>query len=489
MDEQAATPVADEALFQQSLAELRSPKPVQITSLVLTLLMMVFVVGLFMNLRSMTSVLLLCAAVVIHEAGHALGMRAFGFRDIQMFFIPFFGAAVSGRERGTAAWKEAVVSLLGPIPGLLLGVLLLVWVARQPVVTKLPFEFIGALLWINAFNLLPFGFLDGGQFIERVLFSRHPVLEVASRVVGYLVLGLVAIQGGMHLLGLFIGFSLLGLPARWRLLRAAASLRRQRPSLESDPERISEADARALFLAARGALSAPANERPSALGRTMESILNATKKAPRALATTGLLFAYGFGFVVAVLGLAWLSIFVGPVSWQKVTGAGWRAEFPRQPFAAPAGTGWGGARTTTWAAVVDGAERFTVDMTPGADDRQWMNAIAEKLAKTTTMKLAGTRPVRVGGYPATEFEFSVSGRTMRSRMVAVYGRRYTATASAPKWGANQQRFLDSFAVTDSSPLGGAPAAGDSAAVRAPEAAGDTSTATDPPVTGHSSARR
>jgi hypothetical protein len=45
-------------------------------------------------------------------------MRIFHYRDVRMFFIPFFGAAVSGRHYNIAGWKKAVVSMMGPVPAL-----------------------------------------------------------------------------------------------------------------------------------------------------------------------------------------------------------------------------------------------------------------------------------------------------------------------------------------------------------------------------------
>ncbi len=39
-------------------------------------------------------------------------MRALGYRDVRMFFIPFLGGAVSGKASGVAPYKQA----FGPMP-------------------------------------------------------------------------------------------------------------------------------------------------------------------------------------------------------------------------------------------------------------------------------------------------------------------------------------------------------------------------------------
>lgn len=46
---------------------------------------------------SWMSVTVLVVVLLIHELGHWLGMKYYGYRNLQMFFIPFFGAAVTGK--------------------------------------------------------------------------------------------------------------------------------------------------------------------------------------------------------------------------------------------------------------------------------------------------------------------------------------------------------------------------------------------------------
>ncbi|HNT75120.1 MAG TPA: hypothetical protein PKH77_08885 [Anaerolineae bacterium] len=57
----------------------------------------------------------------VHESGHYLSMRWLGYRNVQMFFIPFFGAAVSGYSTPMPIFHQAFVILAGPIPGIFRG--------------------------------------------------------------------------------------------------------------------------------------------------------------------------------------------------------------------------------------------------------------------------------------------------------------------------------------------------------------------------------
>lgn len=443
-----AAPPDPRGPYEQALEELKSPRPVPVSSLLFVILMLVFVVGAFTNLRSVTGVLLLVATVLVHEAGHALGMRLFGFRDVRMFFIPFFGAAVSGRARGAAAWKEAMVSLLGPLPGLLAGVALVFWSASRPHPVALPFRIAEVLLVLNGFNLLPLGFLDGGRFLDRVLFSRHRVLEVAAQAVGYLLLGLLAVRAGMWVLGFFVLISLAGLPARWRTLSAAAQLRRLHPGLPSDPDRLDEAGGRAVFDAARAVLGTPAHGNARDVARVMEALLDAVKRGPGVLATIGLLVVYGFGLLCAVVGLLALSVHLGPVEWTTVERPAWRAEFPRPPLAGPDAFGPQAPRDSSWRTVLEGTERFTLLVLEGAGDGAWMDSAAADLARRTRTTLAARRPASLAGHAAVDFEFTAPGRVLRARMLAAGSWRYELTASAPAWGPNQRRFVDAFTLRD-----------------------------------------
>jgi Zn-dependent protease len=124
---------------------------------------------------------LLIGVLLFHELGHFAGMRLFNYQDVRMFFIPLFGAAVAGRNRSVEGYKEAIVILLGPLPGILLGTIL--GVAAVVYENELPYSAATLLLVINGFNLLPFLPLDGGRLLHLVLFSRQAWLEAVFRVI------------------------------------------------------------------------------------------------------------------------------------------------------------------------------------------------------------------------------------------------------------------------------------------------------------------
>ena len=195
--------------------------------------------------HSVRGLMVLVAVLLFHELGHWAGMRLFGFQDVKMFFIPFFGAAVSGRNRGAESWKEALVLLLGPVPGIILGCV----VMGFSIATKstLLGELGLMLLAINGFNLLPMVPLDGGRLFQLLLFSRHRYLELAFTLLTSLALVGVALAMNAWLLAAVGFFNVMGLGRQARLLRQVHALRSAHPEMSSEPSRLDDASTRALY--------------------------------------------------------------------------------------------------------------------------------------------------------------------------------------------------------------------------------------------------
>jgi Zn-dependent protease len=146
----------------------------------------------------------------VHESGHWVAMKIFGYRNMQMFFIPFFGAAVSGQNRTAAGWKKAIVSLAGPIPGIVLGAAL-AWVSIRNNIQWLRVPAMLTVL-LNLFNLVPVLPLDGGRFFYATLFCRNLWLDIVFQAVAIIgLLALIKVGGGVFVfLAIFLA---IGLPA------------------------------------------------------------------------------------------------------------------------------------------------------------------------------------------------------------------------------------------------------------------------------------
>lgn len=168
--------------------------------------------------------LILVPVLFFHELGHYVAMRVFGYRNVRMFFIPMFGAAVKGTNYSAPGWKKVVVALMGPLPGIFLGAVLgsMGIVLHNPLLIKIAL----VSLILNGSNLIPVLPLDGGRVVQTLLFSRHYAADAIFRVIAAGLLIWAGIKLPEHLL-LYLGIVMfLGIPLIVRRGQIAAELRR-----------------------------------------------------------------------------------------------------------------------------------------------------------------------------------------------------------------------------------------------------------------------
>lgn len=153
--------------------------------LLLLITLVVFAVSLKL-IVSFQFVLLIIGVVFIHEFGHLATMKFFGYRDANIFFIPFLGAATAGLKEDAPSYRKVIVYLAGPLPGLIIGALLILIGIFSANIAAMNAG--GVFLFINYLNLLPIMPFDGGQICNLLLFSRFPFLEVVFQVISGIVL-------------------------------------------------------------------------------------------------------------------------------------------------------------------------------------------------------------------------------------------------------------------------------------------------------------
>jgi len=159
------------------------------------------------------------AVLLFHEFGHALAMRAVGYRGLGVLMLPFLGAVAIGRKDDAGPWQKLAVLLAGPLPGLLLAVIALRLAMPGPDEHRLLLSIGIMALVINYFNLLPFSPLDGGQIVDNFLFAHRPRLRfafLAASAMALVAVGLAVDSVAFAALGFIFS---LALPAVWRRTR------------------------------------------------------------------------------------------------------------------------------------------------------------------------------------------------------------------------------------------------------------------------------
>jgi Zn-dependent protease len=250
--------------------------------------------------------LLLIPILLFHELGHFVAMRVFKYRNLKMFFIPLLGAAVTGQNYNVAGWKKAIVSLAGPVPGIVVGIglgILAIALGDQPLLL----EAATLTVFLNGFNLLPFLPLDGGWIVHVLLFSRHHVLDTAFRFLAAVVLISSGFLGLRILM--FIGvMMLIGLRAAYRVARVAAEIRESNidtssPDGQSIP--VETADAIISRLDAATPLPIPDALRAQQTLQVFESV---NARPPGVLGTLMLGGVHGASLVIAMIFVLYFSL-------------------------------------------------------------------------------------------------------------------------------------------------------------------------------------
>ena len=170
--------------------------------------------------------LVLVGVLLFHELGHLVVMRWAGYRDLQVFFVPLFGAVATGREAHVAAWKKMLVLLAGPLPGVILGCALVYALTAQalpPLAWLLTLS--STLLVINLFNLLPLVPLDGGRFFDLLFLARIPRLRGAFAALGALGMLGLGLWLKAPLVALIGAALMLGVPAQFHQAGLLSALR------------------------------------------------------------------------------------------------------------------------------------------------------------------------------------------------------------------------------------------------------------------------
>ena len=187
-----------------------------------------FFVAVYASAFDPQGLLIFVAVLLLHEGGHVLAMKFFGYRDTAILFIPFLGALATARNEDATLTEKVWISLAGPLPGLCLAIGLamapnLGWLTPANWMQ----EAIAILVFLNLFNLLPIYPLDGGQVADLLLFSRNPYLGVFFKAIGAGLLVLIGLLLQAPLLFAFAVLIGISIPGSFRLAKLNVRLQKE----------------------------------------------------------------------------------------------------------------------------------------------------------------------------------------------------------------------------------------------------------------------
>jgi len=239
---------------------------------------------------------LLAGVIMLHELGHFLGMKLFGYTDGKLFLIPLFALAVRGKRHAAPAWQQASTILLGPLPGLLMALSLYLLYREESPAWML--RFVVLLMFINGINLLPLAFADTGRLLNLLIYSRNAWLETLTHLISVALFGFVAYWQHAYVLGVLAVTMLLTTPTVFRMGRMTTRLRREGLQM---PDTVAELDplhGRMLFAAAYDIMGpANASTRATLMRQLHDRVL---VPAPGLLATASFLLLYLIGWIAVI---------------------------------------------------------------------------------------------------------------------------------------------------------------------------------------------
>ncbi len=187
-------------------------------------------VGIGWPLFGLDFTLVLLAVIAFHEGGHWLAMRMFGYGNPHITLLPLLGGVTIGHENDPNAAHRAWVALAGPLPGIILG-----WVLLGTMFTgnaQLSFDGLAltgviVLLFVNYLNVLPIPPLDGHHIVQAILPAQGAVLQIILIVIGVAAAVYVAWLLDFWPIALIAGLQLLGIRSLWRTSRIVATFSKQ----------------------------------------------------------------------------------------------------------------------------------------------------------------------------------------------------------------------------------------------------------------------
>jgi Zn-dependent protease len=200
------------AILANTLERIRHSEPSKNTQMGLFGASVVLSVTIGAIVWDLRFAVILLAVVLFHELGHFLAMRALGYRNVHMMALPLVGGVTMGYDANPDAAKKAWMSLMGPLPGIVVGwamVASLFMLDLSSDTSSLLYTAAWVTLLINYLNILPVPPLDGGHVVQSLLPPRWLNVQAAIIVVLCVTGALVSLAIGMYILAILAGTQLL----------------------------------------------------------------------------------------------------------------------------------------------------------------------------------------------------------------------------------------------------------------------------------------
>lgn len=178
--------------------------------------------------------------ILLHELGHAIAMKIFKYTDVSILFIPLLGGAATGEKLEASQKEECIVLLSGPLPGMILGMLL--WIFPFELDWMNSNKLAVYLVIINGFNLLPILPLDGGRLVQNLYFKNNDTITRIFLFVSIGALMYYSIYAGEYTLLILPFFLVLQFINHFQAMKLKKELTAQNIDIKQTFDQLSDAD-------------------------------------------------------------------------------------------------------------------------------------------------------------------------------------------------------------------------------------------------------
>lgn len=158
----------------------------------------------------------LIGVLILHEGGHYLFMKWYGYENVRMLFLPLMGAFVHGHKESYRQRQSLMVVMAGPFPGIIIGIAL--WLLGFQYEQAWMVESAMILFAVNILNLLPILPLDGGRMLSILFFERIELFQVIFSFISSMALIAIGYFTGFYIIlvfGFLMGFQVRSLHRRY----------------------------------------------------------------------------------------------------------------------------------------------------------------------------------------------------------------------------------------------------------------------------------
>lgn len=211
-------------------------------SIIKTVASLALFVGLFALLNiQINRIFLVVLVLFIHEMGHLIAMKSYGYQDVGMFFIPFLGAVVTGRKEEMSQLQRLIIVIAGPIPGIIIGAFFLFGYHEQ--MLHPDFLIFGTVfIALNVLNLIPLDPLDGGKLFELLFFSVSDFAKLVFNVLSVGTMIAIGVWNDSFVIMAFGVFLLFRIQNQYKLFKLRKRLAHLDIPLETTYSNLSDRD-------------------------------------------------------------------------------------------------------------------------------------------------------------------------------------------------------------------------------------------------------